>query len=277
MNESRGRLLGGLFARAEGLVRDLEVADPQMHAVKRIIEKVGPTKGACYVVGVALVSYMLSRRGEEHWALAAEYAGDDVEKALLRFVRESPSLSRFRLRREKRVMAYARRVLPQLLSGFEEYARDLARLWRLLSSSLGADPSSKTLAFAVKMFYYAAKASGVECRLPAEVPIPVDYRVCLVSLTSRLVEGWRGDLREGARRLRSSGSREVRNAWSLVSKVSGLAPLELDTVLWLVGGAAEEAGFSARGALGLVEGLLRRRLSFSEETLLLELLSLLRR
>lgn len=272
LSVKRGRYLGKLLSTSKGLLEDCMIADPQMNAVRRIVKTLGPIEGAAYVVGVALVSYMLSARGEEHWRLAAEYAGAPVRDALTRFVLESPSLGRFRRIRERRVRRYARTTMRRILLGYSVYASDPRKLWRDLATDLGARLESKTVVFAVKMFCYALNASGLRCATPTDVPVPVDYRVCLTSLTSMLVRGDVRDLRSAAKELRATASAIVRRGWGVVAAEAGVAPLDLDALLWLLGGSVERAGFKTEEALRTFEDTLGRHLKPCEEMLLRELL-----
>uniref|UniRef100_A0A7C3WQQ9 N-glycosylase/DNA lyase n=1 Tax=Thermofilum pendens TaxID=2269 RepID=A0A7C3WQQ9_THEPE len=65
-DEQRAVEVGRALA-TPGLVEHLAETDPQMSAVRRIVKRLGFPEGALYVVGVSLLSYMLSERGEKHW------------------------------------------------------------------------------------------------------------------------------------------------------------------------------------------------------------------
>lgn len=272
LSVERGKYLGRLLSASKGLLEDCMAADPQMDAVRRIVKTLGPIEGAAYVVGVALVSYMLSTRGEEHWRLAAEYAETPARDSLTRFVLESPSLGRFRRTRERRVRRYARTTMRRILSNYSVYALDPRKLWRDLAMDLGARLESKTVVFAVKMFCYALKASGLQCATPTDVPVPVDYRVCLISLTSMLVRGDARDLKSAARELRATASTIVRRGWDVVAAEAGVAPLDLDALLWLLGGSIEKGGFEMEESLRAFGSILARSLEPPEESLIRELL-----
>ncbi len=268
----RAEVLGSLIARARSLIEDCEQADPQMAAVSSIVSRLGVGYGIAYVVGVALVSYMLATRGEDHWALAASHAEGNAKAALLSFVTSSPSLARFREVRVRRARVYAEKLMDKIARHYSAYAENLASLWRDLYTTLNARPEAKTIVFAVKMFYYAAKAAGLRCRLLPTLPVPVDYRVCLVTLTSLLVQGPAGDLRGNARTLRKEGAHLVRKGWSLVSKKAGLAPLNLDALLWTLGGAIDAAELRKDWTLVEFEKRLGRSLNRGEKELVSELL-----
>ena len=223
---------------ARRLLDRAEEVDPQMRAVERILARAGSGVGAAfYVVGVAAISYQLSAKGEVHWSLAADFASGDPLGSLREFAARSPSLRVGRPARLARVEKLAR-YYPTFVRRYSDYLRDLTLLRDDVAKALGADPDSKTVVFSVKMFYYAAKAAGLAVELPTSIPLPVDRRVCLISLASRLVEGYEPTL-SGARRLLQTGRRLVAEAWGRVCELSGIAPLKLDALLWLLGGCYE--------------------------------------
>jgi len=235
VNEERVRVVSGLLALSKRLVDRAEDVDPQLSAVSAIVRSFERAADALfYVVGVASVSYQLATTGEEHWALAAEYARGDPVASLRRFVLEAPSLRVQRAKRLARVERLAR-YYPTFASRLNGYLSDLRSLWADLAEALSADPRSKTVVFSVKMFYYAARALGVQLQVPHDIPLPVDRRVCLISLASRVIEG-AAPTPEGARKLLSVAPELVAEAWGRVGALAGVPPLRLDALLWLMGG-----------------------------------------
>jgi len=248
---NRGRVEAAASYLAEAEVQELldeaEAVDPQMRAVEEIARRYGRFSAAAfYTLGVATISYQLSARGEIHWNLAASYARGNQLEDLRRFASTSPSLRFARSARLSRVDKLAR-LWPSFEAKVDEYARNLELLRQDVARALGAAADSKTVVFAVKMFYYTAKAFGLRVNLPREIPLPVDRRVCLISLTSGVVEGGPPTL-EGARRLLASAPRLVAAAWSDACAPSGVPPLKLDALLWLLGGLYEEGGAPSRAA-----------------------------
>ena len=275
LDKGRAREVGNSLSRVKELVDQCEEADPQMGYVGEVVSSLGLVKGAIYVVGVSLISYMLSTRGEEHWRLAAEYAGKGYENPLITFVEESPSTARFRTTKLKRARKYVEFFAPQFEARFDEYAEDLEKFWRDLSTVLGVKPESKTIVFAVKMFYYALRSAGKRCGVPRSAPIPVDYRVCMISLTSQIIKGRVDSLGNAARELRGEAPDLVRRGWDVVSAAAGLEPLRLDSLLWLLGGAMETANYELTRTLRTFEETMGRPLSRWERQAVFELLRLL--
>ncbi len=94
------------------------------------------------------------------------------------------------------------------------YHRDMSRLARDIASTLGTDPTSKTVTFAVKTFGYAAREiTGEFVPYPFDVPIPVDSRI------RRLTEAITDE--------------DPRRFWDRAAREADLPPLHLDTLLWL--------------------------------------------
>ena len=275
LDERRAEEVGSSLSRAKDLVDRCEESDPQMRYVGEIVSSLGLVRGAIYVVGVSLISYMLSTRGEEHWRLAAEYAGKGYKNPLIAFVEESPSTARFRATKLRRARKYVELFAPQFEARFDEYAGDLEKFWRDLSIVLSVKPESKTIVFAVKMFYYALKSARKRCRVPRSAPIPVDYRVCMISLTSQIIRGRIDSLGSAARRLRGEAPDLVRKGWDAVSVAAGLEPLRLDSLLWLLGGAVETANYELTRTLRTFEEVIDRPLSQWERQAVFELLRLL--
>jgi DNA-(apurinic or apyrimidinic site) lyase len=240
-SEERAAEIGRALA-TPGLVEHLTEIDPQMPAVRRILERLGFVDGALYIVGVSLLSYMLSERGEKHWELAASCADAPFSDALLRFAAEGRSLAKFREARLRRAKAYVN-VAPRLRGLLLAGEVDLDLFFRRLLEAMGGGRESKTIAFAVKMLYYACRAAGVRAVGGWEVPMPVDFRVSLVSLTSGMITGWScsQNLLGLASELRSSWRGVLVSLWRRAAAEAGAPPLVLDSVVWVAGGCIEDS------------------------------------
>ncbi|QOJ79493.1 N-glycosylase/DNA lyase [Infirmifilum lucidum] len=240
-NEKRAREVGAALGEPR-LVWAFISADPQFHSVKTILEKMGFREGLLYIVGVSLVSYLLTTRGEEHWALAAEFSSRPYSQSLRKFVRESPSLARLREQRLRRLELYLSRAVPLLEPEIEKESIDLSRILASLSTAMEATPDSKTSAFAAKMALYTAVAGGRRFSGGDKVPIPVDYRVSLTTLTSGMLEGWtcQQDIRRLAQIIRSSLRTTIVRLWEAASKAAEKPPVLLDSVAWVSGLCIDE-------------------------------------
>ena len=236
-NYGRAERLGEKLASTPQLPEVFMRHDPQFIAVKKILDTLGPVDGLLYTLGVALISYMLSTRGEEHWLQAARYARKGFPQALREFVSTSPSMALYRRAKAARVEKFLRHA-PRLKEKLEAETLSPDLLAQMLAKALSAKPSSKTIVFAAKMAYYFYRAAGIETP-PPRSPIPVDYRVCLVTVTSGIAST-DAHPRAAARQLRSRHRDNVARAWDIVSKKSGIAPLLLDNIVWLTGRCIDE-------------------------------------
>lgn len=237
---TRARSVGQALS-SPALLERLIAADAQMEAVRKILDRLGFEEGALYIVGVALLSYMLSKRGEEHWLLAAEYASPPYREALLRFAEESPSLARLRKHRLSRVTLYLRSS-ESLRRFLKSSVIDIDAFHSKLVEFMGSSADSKTAAFAAKMLLYSCLAGRRSWRGGWSIPMPVDIRVSLVSLTSGMVQGWScsDDLLALASELRGRWRSRLISLWRLAAEVAGSPPIVLDAAVWVPGGCIED-------------------------------------
>jgi len=257
------------------LINFLEDKDVQYLAIKKVLSSLRDLRKTSFiVVGVASVSYMLSLKGEEHWLSLSDYVESrkkhNPEEVLRGFVKESGSLARFRSARLKRIDLLVR-ARPDFENKFDSFIGDLNELRRFLAHTLGAGLEDKTIVFSVKMFYYTLKAAGLYVSVPTDIPVPVDRRVALVSLTSGLLEYPALHYLKAANELRGRYSKLVREAWSKVCRLAGVPPLRVDSLLWIVGGFLEKSGFNYLRALQLIEDWLSSRLNSRWRGLIKEL------
>jgi len=224
----------------------IEEVDPQFQAIRLITSKMNFGPALTLIVLNSIISYRLSGRGEDYWNEFALYVSRaDEPKSLVEAVKlmlgflstskinvalRGPKTSRL-LRASTASVLEPDRIVNQ--------ARNLRRFAEALALSLKSRWSSKTIVFSLKMICYAYRARyGRAFVAPFNIPIPVDSRVAKLSWTSGVVdvEGaspkrW-GDVVEAV----MSGPRVAQRAWSAVAKKSGIPPLHLDSILWLVGG-----------------------------------------
>ncbi len=233
----------------------VEEHDPQFKAVSTLVLGLGDQcKAALLAVGNALISYRLSRPGEEYW--------EEFSRTALRRYSENPDLPptvffeeflqssrgnrigvEAKLKRIRRMsVAVTPRDVCMACSNLED-------LWRRLSAVMGARPSAKTIVFAVKMAYYACRAMGLNPTIPMHIDIPVDSRISMLAATSGIVNHmpWRTVWRI----VYEKEPGVARQAWRLVADASGIPPLHLDAVLWLSARSAREAGYRREKAISL--------------------------
>ena len=254
-------------------LKKLEERDPQYGAVRFVVERSKSlVEATTLIVANALVSYRLTGPGESYWW---EFAREAVRKDPLDVVEFFKGF----LKRSK----YNRLLADQKLSRIRRFTssqacqeliaklveeqwstRDALQFWLELKRIYGSQ-EQKTVSFAVKMLYYAARCTGRSFELPNTIPVPVDLRVSMVTATSMLVSNtnWRLVWRE----LYTKSRRLVVEAWRRVSAVSGIPPLHIDVLLWSSAFEIKSAGFECERAVrAIAESLyakLDRRVSRS--------------
>ena len=229
----------------EAVLRLEELLDPQYAALQRLADVVGRGAAAAYAVLVAAVSYRLAMRGEEWWSCASQLLSGyppprDVESLranVERFLAEcrgSIIAREAKVSRVRRLAAGARDLLSRLLSDADLPLREPGRVLEGVARALGSEREAKTVAFSVKMAYYAARPRGSMRPLSFDLPMPVDVRVACVSVASGIVEV-KASYRELVRE-----PRPAQQAWAEVSRLSGVPTPHLDSLLWVVGWAPRD-------------------------------------
>ncbi len=229
INVLRARELGSLFKRLgmQG-VTVFEDEDPQMESA-RTIEDGCPGTAATALYINALVSYMLPMKGEKYWALYAEHIVNNCPtewERLIKSVKDfTRSVHRFGVRQKLNRLDAIKRCRK-----LESFIRvgDYIGLWHETARCLKTQKDKKTVIFSVKMAYYGRRAAGYSEALPMSIPIPVDRRVARASIFSGVIEGV-DSIEEVMRK-----HRIVAKGWKVAAEVSGIPPLHLDSVLWVI-------------------------------------------
>ncbi|MGC9135619.1 N-glycosylase/DNA lyase [Caldivirga sp.] len=219
-----------------------EERDPQFIVVKKLCTALNdPGLVAVLVAMNSVVSYMLTGRGERHWGYFSEYFSRNRPSDLCRdfkaYVMSSPYLARGRGVKVNRIDRFCSAKLHDKLRGLT----DLNEAWRLLANGLHSPINSKTVVFAIKMLYYAYRACGVNVKPPEDLPVPVDYRIATLTQCSGLINA---DVK-----VLMSRQGIVQEAWGRVTRLSGIPQVNLDALLWVIGGALIYSGFNVDAAL----------------------------
>jgi len=107
--------------------------------------------------------------------------------------------------------------------------KDYINLWKITYKILGTKPERKTVVFSIKMAYYGLRALyELVPQLPMEIPIPVDVRIAKITYKAGLIEGAK-DWQELYRK-----PTIVINLWNIVANRTGIPPLHLDSLLWML-------------------------------------------
>ncbi len=254
--------MSGIKERIAGILRELgivwvrgfEERDPQYAAVTRLCRELEHDVDKILKLTIlnALVSYQLTGKGEDHWNYFANYfIGNkpvDLCRDFINYVMNSRYLARYRDSKVKRI----RSTCPQIARlSLSNYLNDLASLWRLLSRITNTHGDEKTIVFAVKMAYYVGRACGLDLSVPMDIPIPVDYRVTVMTICSGLMPiiGNSNKVTDLARELMTRHRREIQGVWSEIGRLSGIPPLNLDSVIWVLGGLLINSSFNVDRAI----------------------------
>jgi len=249
VNEERLRAVSSVFKYLgrEGCEEFVRV-DPQYVSLSKLPKFCGEVSVVFPAVN-GLVSYALSMKGEEFWSLFADFVVGrcggvrdfrEVVKLVEEFTRNYNKLYlEVKVRRLNKVLGCGEAFRSLGKGRVKEYLSKI-------SSCLETGKESKTVVFSAKMAYYVLKSIGVDADL-SKIPIPVDRRVALVTLTSglltprarsgRTLKELEGLVEELLKRPES-----VRSVWDVVSEESGIPALLIDTPLWLIGGYIKTLG-----------------------------------
>lgn len=254
----------------ESILRFEEELDPQYRVMQSIADLAGRGFAAVYGLLAGVASYRLAMPGEEWWecfgsmiysrrkhsppGTVEDVIGDVVW--FLENCRGSIIGREAKIARVKRVGSRAQRLLALMARDPRVVIRDPLGVARSLASSLSTDYWRKTVLFAVKLAYYAARPRGSREVLAIEVPIPVDLRVACASISSGIIGGARG-VEEIV-----SKPTLCQRAWSTVSRMSGVPPMHIDSLLWVLGKYLR--GQSRERAVSEIAGLLSRVVGESE-------------
>ena len=241
-------------------IKNFEERDPQYIAISRLCHELGHDVEMTLKLTMlnALVSYQLTGKGEDHWNYFANYfiknRPTDLCNDFANYIVNSRYLARYRDSRLRRI----RSACPQMAKlSIGNYLNDLASLWRFIARITNARGDEKTVVFAVKMAYYVGRACGLNVSIPMDIPIPVDYRVTVITICSGLIPimGGPNNVTDLARELMTRRRAEIQRAWSEVSRLSGIPSLNLDSVIWVLGGLLINSSFNMDRAINSAKAL----------------------
>ncbi|MEM3938207.1 MAG: N-glycosylase/DNA lyase [Desulfurococcaceae archaeon] len=256
LNSSRAAVIAISLKPLKDVLVNLKYRDPQYLAVRRLASAFDFNVASLLVVLNGIISYQLGIPGEKYWLEFADFfsKASDVNAELFKSFLVEARCTRLlsqKLERVKRVLSSDLAV--RLLEDGLLYCSNLRVLVSELARLLRSKTTSKTILFATKMYGYLCDLAGAEPNY-ADIPIPVDYRNAILSLTSCIVEDCRGkdSIEECAVVLTTTKyAKYVQEAWSTVCSHLNTPCLLLDVFTWLFVGKAIEANFKPREAAKL--------------------------
>ncbi|WP_233418074.1 N-glycosylase/DNA lyase [Desulfurococcus amylolyticus] len=254
-NHERACFIGRRISMLKHVIEILRRADPQFKAVETLISSRGVNEASILIIANSLISYQLSVKGEEYWAMFSHYFSDKGKRVSLNeftsFMGLSGNTRLLNQKKQRLARFLSSSIVRELSDNGLKYCIDLLELNRQLSRLYGGD-YSKTVVFAVKMYSYLCEASGVKPPTAGIKP-PLDMRNALFLLSSCIVEGCGADT-ECIGKIMSGGHRsEAVNALLKVCECGGLNCIELDVFTWLVTGVLRDTGFNVYESSRLIK------------------------
>lgn len=223
---------------------ELETLDPQYKCLERLSTMFSERELALISILGSIVAYKLSKRGEEYWnelvnfflnikSLKRVKGPYSIVNTFIEFLQLSKSNKVLLKQKMHRIKKLVNKGFHKaFFYYFDEYSQDLFKFWNDLAVNLNVGRKTKTVVFTVKMLYYAIRASrrGRIPQVPFEIPIPVDLRVFKVSYKLGLISNYQSTQKQ---------VRFIQEIWQKIASISGIAPLHIDVLLWMLGSLNE--------------------------------------
>ncbi len=224
-----------------------ERVDPQFDYIQRLKMKVGKGYATLYSLIVSLVSYKLAMKGEEWWQCFSNYLSDkeipkNVDEAIknvIDFMKDCKGSiigQKFKLKRIEKI-SKSKELLNAIVNNPEIVLEKPEEIMKKIASSLGTEEWKKTITFSIKMAYYAVKNKGEIKPLLINIPMPIDIRISCLTYTSGIVES------ESFKEILKNPKTAIK-AWDMVSELSEVPQIHLDSLLWVIGWAPRELEIS---------------------------------
>ncbi|MEM4528318.1 MAG: N-glycosylase/DNA lyase [Desulfurococcaceae archaeon] len=245
----RALTIARLFDKIRDIIPQLEIRDPQYLALKKLISKRGCDEAALLTICNSLVSYQLLIPGEEYWSLFADYfsrmPSTNLIEDLLEFMKANNH--RFLTNKINRVKRFLYSNLAhRLRDNGLGFCENPCSLYKDLLVELKADKYSKTIAFAIKMYTYLCDICGVKVNSFLDIPLPLDRRNVLFSITSCLVKGCNSVATCTSILYKENKLKEMLlKTWNNICRLSGIPCIKIDVFTWLFTGVLEKVRFDA--------------------------------
>ncbi len=236
--------LRNLFTSAS--FNDVVELDAQYRAIRMLYNSTrSKWLTALVAVSSALISYRLSGFGEDYWVeVASFFSGrriggvSELIEEYKCFLENFSKYNRVGVKvKEARLEKFLRSsVAAELCKDPCVYAANQGSLVKELAHLMKQNAVDKTIAFAGKMYYYAASMMCPKASPDPGVSMPIDGRIAYVTLVSGLVKPINNDVPLLRRRALILGKYKgvAVNAWRRVSEISRVPCIIIDTVVWLL-------------------------------------------
>lgn len=218
-------------------IKELEHNDPQFLALQTCRNKISKKNENLFlflVLQCAIISYQLSGTWEEWRKETAKnfYENRDYllnlwknnENNTIRrsnFLKNSKNNKRINNIKISRIDKFNK--ILYIEKNFIKYQNKLEKLNSLLANTMKTNKDSKTIVFAIKMFWYTCNIiTWKETEYPLSINIPVDSRLKKIyALETNTTLSWKEDIIK------------ISNYFNNISKKYDISPLDLDSILRL--------------------------------------------
>ena len=200
----------------------LEYSDRQFLALEKLSKKIDSKYFLSLIIENSLICYQLSWKWEDYWEefseKASEYKFEKIEDTitfLKWLIPNSKNNKRFVNIKTKRLEKIENKI-KEISDNYEYYYNNMWELRDLLAKIMKQKKDSKTIVFAIKMFWYWARVVfWKNIPYPFEIWIPID---------SRLIK-----LHE----IYCSNDENIKLFYDNLSKKMNIPPLHLDPIIWI--------------------------------------------
>ena len=201
---------------------NLEYSDRQFIALEKLSKKIESKYFLSLIIENSLICYQLSWKWEDYWEefskKAWEYKFEKIEDTII-FLKwllpNSKNNKRFVNIKTKR-LEKIENIIKEISNNFEYYYNNMSELRDLLAKTMKQKKDSKTIVFAIKMFWYWARVVfWNNIPYPFEIWIPID---------SRLIK-----LHE----IYCNNDENIELFYDNLSKKMNIPPLHLDPIIWI--------------------------------------------
>jgi DNA-(apurinic or apyrimidinic site) lyase len=201
--------------------------DPQFKSIYKVISKYPEYKNHILfaIIQNSLISYQLSWTWENRWEEFANFLIDNFDIFLSNnclFWQKCLKTCKYNRRFvEKKLIRIKKSsdLYKIIKNNWQNLYQNMIELNKILAKTMQQNINSKTIVFAVKMFWYGARINYKFIPYPFEIDIPIDSRITKIYLKITWKE--------------KATKKEILDYFRNLSKTYNIPPLHLDSLLWI--------------------------------------------
>lgn len=275
LNYERVDVIAELISKLgfDGIVK-FDYHEPEYTALKKIFNlKTEPKFLGLIALSAGTIDFQLGFGGAERfWDALYETAKEvgelnSIERAeglIIHFLNNPINVRCLKVKRERIEKIFRKGFARWYVNNYEYLRENPEKLWRELAQALGSSVNKKTMVFSMKAFDIANLICyGDYLPFPQNIPIPVDFHVKRVTISSGLLNQYGDD-------------ELFRNVWRLVlTKVKNnlgrnITLLRLDSLVWQIGKILYKCGYEKGLSQKSIEDYLTKKIGI-EKTLAREI------